>query len=392
MAKYNQADLDKMAKSGEAMPDGSYPIADKEDLQNAIHAVGRGGASHDAIRRHIISRAKALGASDMIPDTWGSDGSLTETNSAEVPESCTRSVPFHLLRAEPDGDGLTFSGYAAVFNSPTLIRGEGPDFMEQIAPGAFRRTIAAGKPVLMFDHGQHPLIGSMPLGKITSLREDARGLFVEARLHDNWLIEPVRDAIASGAIDGMSFRFSTPKDKQTWDYSGDMPFRTVHEVKMPELGPVVFPAYKDTTASVRSLGLLEDEEDIDVDERAQVDEDEAVQPGLVEQIKALVVALLQDEAAELSEDPDATGSLMALLQVLGDLDWFVAIDAAEDQDMTDDQMNSTSLQPAALRGTWKWNPLPADPPDEGTQRSMTTTKDVDNAIALLRLRSPRKAA
>ncbi len=75
-AKYKQDDRDRMASSGSAMPDGSYPIADEEDLDNAIHAVGRGGADHDAIRKHIIKRAAALGKSDAIPGNWNSDGSL----------------------------------------------------------------------------------------------------------------------------------------------------------------------------------------------------------------------------------------------------------------------------------------------------------------------------
>ena len=81
--KYKQADRDRMAKSGQAMDDGSYPVADAEDLENAIHAVGRGGADHDAIRAHIIKRADALGLSSKIPDNWNSDGSLKpdgETN------------------------------------------------------------------------------------------------------------------------------------------------------------------------------------------------------------------------------------------------------------------------------------------------------------------------
>ena len=82
--KYKQADRDEMAKSGEAMPDGSYPIRDEEDLHNAIHAVGRGGADHDAIRAHIIKRAKALGHSDAIPENWNSDGSLSESSSNRI--------------------------------------------------------------------------------------------------------------------------------------------------------------------------------------------------------------------------------------------------------------------------------------------------------------------
>jgi hypothetical protein len=79
-AKYDADDLKRMAANGQAMADGSYPIADKEDLGRAIRAVGRGGASHDAIRHHIMTRAKSLGASSEIPDNWGADGSLKKAN------------------------------------------------------------------------------------------------------------------------------------------------------------------------------------------------------------------------------------------------------------------------------------------------------------------------
>lgn len=73
---YSEDDRKKMAKAGHAMPDGSYPIADAEDLDNAIHAVGRGkNNSHDAIRKHIIKRAKALGLSSKIPESWSESGS-----------------------------------------------------------------------------------------------------------------------------------------------------------------------------------------------------------------------------------------------------------------------------------------------------------------------------
>lgn len=77
-AKYDADDLRRMADTGQAMSDQSYPIADRDDLTRAIHAVGRGDASHDAIRRHILTRAKALGAASEIPDNWNSDGSLKE--------------------------------------------------------------------------------------------------------------------------------------------------------------------------------------------------------------------------------------------------------------------------------------------------------------------------
>jgi HK97 family phage prohead protease len=168
-----------------------------------------------------------------------------------------------------------------VFNSPSLIHERGRVFEEQIAPGAFAKTInARDRIVMQFDHGQHPLFGSLPLGKITALREDSHGLYVEARLTDNWLTAPIRDAIANEAITGMSFRFSVPDGGDTWDRSGQTHKRTVHEVRLYELGPVVHPAYEDTTVGVRSvLNLLTPEQ------RAQVAADLAPTPddGQVQQ-------------------------------------------------------------------------------------------------------------
>ena len=165
-------------------------------------------------------------------------------------DNLARSVPFHIERAVEGGDGLTLEGYAAVFDSPTRIDSWEGRFDEVIARGAFAKTIKERTPVIQFDHGSHPLVGSIPLGSIEKLSEDTHGLHVKARLHDNWLVQPVRDAIASGAVDGMSFRFSVVKD--TYDESGDVPLRTVQEVKLYELGPVVFPAYADTSVGVRS--------------------------------------------------------------------------------------------------------------------------------------------
>lgn len=64
-----------LAKSGAALPDGSYPIENGGDLHNAIHAVGRGSNhSHAEIHSHIIKRAKSLGLKAMLPKSWGQGG------------------------------------------------------------------------------------------------------------------------------------------------------------------------------------------------------------------------------------------------------------------------------------------------------------------------------
>src|SRR6266700_353215 len=79
-----------------------------------------------------------------------------------------RSVPFEVTRADSTGDGLTLEGYAAVFNRRATIADYQGDFEEQIAPGAFTESLAKRTPVLMFEHGRHRLIGTMPLAASTT--------------------------------------------------------------------------------------------------------------------------------------------------------------------------------------------------------------------------------
>lgn len=188
-----------------------------------------------------------------------------------------RTVPFTLERSAggdegENGDGLTLEGHAAVFNKATLIDSWEGRFWEDIARGAFKKTFAERTPVLQFDHGHHPLVGSIPIGRIKVAKEDQQGAYTKARLHDNWLVQPVRDAIESESINGMSFRFTVVREewrdpdgnlitdmadvmKRLWNWEAaddELLRRTLRELKVPELGPVVFPAYAETDVGVRS--------------------------------------------------------------------------------------------------------------------------------------------
>lgn len=177
-----------------------------------------------------------------------------------------RAVEFRAT--EPVGDGRTLTGYAAVFNVASRIQDWVGSWDETIAPGAFTKSIRSKTPVLQFDHGHDPATGTIPIGTIEQLNEDDTGLFVQARLYDNAKVEPIRQAIEGGAIDGMSFRFSVTREE--WrDAEGkklkpeqidDLLWagvegiqRTIQQVELYELGPVVFPAYDATSVGVRSL-------------------------------------------------------------------------------------------------------------------------------------------
>lgn len=191
-----------------------------------------------------------------------------------------RSAEFRATEAAQNGDGRTLEGHAAVFNVPTEINSWEGTFQERIAPGAFRKTLAARRPIVQYDHGKDVRVGSTPIASIQELREDDHGLFVQARLFDNDVVEPVRQAIEGNAISGMSFRFQVTRDE--WRDSGGKlvdpedigdlmrtgdrgPLqRTVREVQLFELGPVAFPAYESTTVSVRSAfsGMPEEDQDL----------------------------------------------------------------------------------------------------------------------------------
>ncbi len=154
------------------------------------------------------------------------------------------------------GDGRTLEGYVAIFHARAKIADRSGDFEEEILPGFAARSLKEhGYPTLQFDHGKDVRVGTVPIGVYTEFREDKRGYFVRGELFDNPVVEPVRQAIAGGAIKGMSFRFKAKKDRwqRARERRSDMDLRQVIDADVPEAGPVVFPAYRETSVSVRDV-------------------------------------------------------------------------------------------------------------------------------------------
>ena len=58
------------ASKGQAMKDGSFPIADCTDVGKAVHAMGRSKKSVATVKRHIIKRARSLNCTGKLPDDW----------------------------------------------------------------------------------------------------------------------------------------------------------------------------------------------------------------------------------------------------------------------------------------------------------------------------------
>jgi HK97 family phage prohead protease len=208
------------------------------------------------------------------------------------------------LRAE--GDGNTFSGYAALFDSPS----EPLPFTEVIARGAFTRSLKSRNDVkMLWNHDSGAVLASTRSGTL-SLVEDERGLKVTAVLPDTTAGRDARELISKGIVDAMSFGFSVPSGGDSWSSDGNT--RTLKSVRLHEVSVVAWPAYSATggTVSVRALDKLAQRAEVDADELQDVlTRIEAGAESLTAADRALVEKVLDRLAPEVEAD-----------EVVGDLD------------------------------------------------------------------------
>lgn len=172
----------------------------------------------------------------------------------------TRTTPIEFEIRE-GSDGMSFEGYAAVFNTPS----EPLPFTERIAPGAFRRSLEARNDIkLLWNHDSGTVLGSTRAGTM-KLYEDERGLKVKAVFPNTTAGRDAAELLRRGDVDSMSFGFSVPSGGDEW--SADGAERTLKSVRLHEVSIVAFPAYSSTagTTSVRGLDKVAQRADIDPD-------------------------------------------------------------------------------------------------------------------------------
>jgi uncharacterized membrane protein YkoI len=95
---FSEETRQQMAESGQAMEDGSFPIANEADLRNAIMAHGRAKDIEKA-KAHIKKRAMVLGLEDLLPDEWKSSEKSDDTDAGQFLKNL---IEFELLQTEVD--------------------------------------------------------------------------------------------------------------------------------------------------------------------------------------------------------------------------------------------------------------------------------------------------
>ena len=160
-----------------------------------------------------------------------------------------------------EGDGMTFVGYAAKFNSPSEDLG---GFVETIEPGAFRRSLRSRNDVkLLINHDMGRVVASTRAGTM-KLYEDEVGLRVEASIAPTTDGKDLAISLRRGDLSKMSFGFSVMKD--SWNQ--EMTQRVLKSVRLWEVSVVAMPAYQETEAMVRSLDKAATRAQVDADELA----------------------------------------------------------------------------------------------------------------------------
>jgi HK97 family phage prohead protease len=201
------------------------------------------------------------------------------------------------LRAE--GDGRSFSGYASLFNEPSLPL----PFTEYVRPGAFKRSLQSrNRMMLLWNHDTSNPLASTRNGSL-QLVEDQRGLKVTATLPDTTLGRDIAELVRTGVVDSMSFGFSVKRD--SWSQDGQT--RYLEDVTLYEVSLVSTPAYESTagTVSVRS----------DISADALADALLKIESG--EELEPEQGALINEVIGKLTKTPEVQeveGDILALKQ------------------------------------------------------------------------------
>lgn len=151
---------------------------------------------------------------------------------------------------------VEFSRFGVWYPIRSFWEGE---FLERIAPGAFKKTIAEVglRAKVFFNHGQHPAVGDFVLGTPTLLEERADSPYAEVPLDDTSFNRDLLPGLRKGAY-GSSFMFNVLREewvdeptRSTHNPDG-LAERTITEVRLLEFGPVTWPANPGSTAGLRS--------------------------------------------------------------------------------------------------------------------------------------------
>lgn len=161
------------------------------------------------------------------------------------------------IRTSEEDNVMLIEGYAAKFNEEALIGTEEHGFKEIIVPTALDEANMKDVP-LKYNHQDNFLVLARTRNKSLKIEIDEVGLKIKATLIDTQSNRDIYKMVQNGLLEKMSFAFTVKE--QTWDRSGEIPYRTILKIdRLYDVSIVDVPAYEGTSVYARSLELLDSE-------------------------------------------------------------------------------------------------------------------------------------
>jgi HK97 family phage prohead protease len=162
------------------------------------------------------------------------------------------------VRASKAAGKFELTGRCASYNTPTKINEAGGPFLEQVAPGAFSRSLTEGADVkATFNHDPNHILGRTKSGTLI-LTDSKAGLNFRCVLDpNNSMHRDIHASVLRGDHSECSFAFRVPPGGDTWGTTTDaetgrsIPLRTLTDVDLVDVAPAVtYPAYKGDATQV----------------------------------------------------------------------------------------------------------------------------------------------
>ncbi len=289
---------------------GAYSTSHRPGMTRDQWAYARVNAFLYLLRNGRPENEKYIGDNDLLPKGHPKSSrmlsSFPVSLSGMEEQVETRRVTFNEfeLRADKTGDGMSFTGYAAVFNSDS----EPLPFIERIAPGAFNKSLKSRNNIRMYMNHDSSMLLATTRAKTLRLSEDSKGLLVDATLPDTTVGRDLSVLMQRKDVDSMSFGFTVPSGGDKW--SDDGQYRELRQIKLYEVSVVTgFPAYSATSASVRSFDALATRTGIDADRLAvaitNLEAGQTLSPDHA--------ALLRETVAKLEPTPQAAPAHIGIM-------------------------------------------------------------------------------
>ena len=101
---FSHSERKDLAKKGEAMPNGKYPIRNSQDLKDAIKLSGASDMPKEKVKAWIKKRAKELGLEGELPEDWKSEEVEKTMDCDDANAICKEDLDDK--SKGPEGDGI----------------------------------------------------------------------------------------------------------------------------------------------------------------------------------------------------------------------------------------------------------------------------------------------